>query len=120
MSERRYRLGDPVTAIRPLRRVYGPDDWRVRTWTPMPAPARDGIVIGYRTLWDGRVEGVDAILAFQPARHFRAVLVASDLHRRPTLHLPEDVAPAFVHSAATGLVSGEAAANLTEGEGATS
>lgn len=65
----------------------------VRHWdrTPLAAPV-SGILIGWRTLSDGRVQyDEDGLSEFCPDAHFRAALVATGPHRRPVLVREEDL-----------------------------
>jgi hypothetical protein len=86
------QLGTRVRFKRPLRRVIDvATSANRKAWEADPyRPGKyGGIVVGLRTLSDGRV--VDWGGTYRPERHFRAVLVAEGLHRRPVFVLPEDV-----------------------------
>jgi len=91
-ADDRLQLGTRVTFKRPLRRarvlanmnrkVWEPDPWKTGTY--------GGIVVGLRTLSDGETTDWESG-SYRPSRHFRAVLVAEGLHRKPVLVLPENV-----------------------------
>lgn len=76
-------------------------DGDVKTWHPepmlgctrIPETGRTGIVIGVRTLANGLREylGYEEGIAFVPAEHLRAYVIAWDMGRKPALVLPEHV-----------------------------
>jgi hypothetical protein len=84
-------LGTPVRFKRPLHRVRTLANREQKVWEADPYRAGEyaGIVVGVRTLSDGEVIAWGA--GYRPERHYRAVLIAEDLHRKPVLVLPEDV-----------------------------
>lgn len=90
------QLGTLVRFSRPLQRTLDVATsanrkvWRADPYRP---GEYGGIVVGLRTLSDGEV--VDYAGTYRPERHFRAVLIAEDLHRKPVLVLPEDVEVSF-------------------------
>lgn len=65
----------------------------IKSWTPARCDYTDGVVIGIRTLSDGNVDygGSEDGTQYRPTRHFKAVLVAYSLYRKPVLVLPQDL-----------------------------
>lgn len=89
-------LGTAVRFKRPLRRVLSSSDtgsYDRKVWgaNPYRHGAYTGIVIGLRTLSDGAVAYHSDVIVYTPSRHYRAVLIAESLYRRPVLVLPGDV-----------------------------
>lgn len=94
MSEPQF--GDLVTFSHNLKRGY---EGGRKIWTPEPAfnpwgpdagTVRKGILIGKRTLSEGRVhhdyeDGSD----WEADKYVRAFLVAFEMHRKPVFVLPE-------------------------------
>lgn len=90
----RFKLGSRVTFTQPLHRTRTLANLRRKIWTPDPWKngTYAGVVVGLRTLSDGMTEGWEEN-TYRPERHYRAVLIATDLYRRPVLVLPEHVTP---------------------------
>lgn len=68
--------------------------WRSKLWPTSPEPeAREGIIVGLRTLSDGvrTWNGYDIPVTYRPTRHFSAYLIAHSLRAKPVLVLPEHV-----------------------------
>ena len=98
MSE--YELGEKVTAASTLTRRHEPPnrrrwvrvaDWRAEMGLPVdPVP---GVIVGWRTLSDGRVDfgGYYEPTEYRPTRHFKVYLVAFDMREKPLYVLPEDL-----------------------------
>jgi hypothetical protein len=87
-----FKLGARVKFTRPLHRTRPLANLRRKVWEPDPWKngTYAGIVVGVRTLSDGMTEGWEEN-TYRPERHYRAVLIATDLHRKPVLVLPENV-----------------------------
>lgn len=69
----------------PIRR-----EWR---WHP-GGEWREGYVVGWRTLYDGKVvHHYEEPTEFLPERHFTAYLIAFDPRTNPVYVLPENVEP---------------------------
>lgn len=101
-----FKLGDRVRYRKPLKRrlreehpnTYG-TGW-LKVWEPLPhysnsvpEPEYEGIVVGLRTLADGknRYNGYEEPITFTATSHFPAVMIARDLRRNPDLVRIEDV-----------------------------
>lgn len=98
-----FKLGDRVRYTNGLRRRYVErpgGGWR-KEWQPLsfdsphPEHRGEGIVIGLRTLADGRVQynGYDEPPTFHADARFTAVLVAHSLRSKPVYVRVEDVEP---------------------------
>lgn len=82
------QLGTKVTFDKYLRRVSNRGR---KTWETTPLLA-EGVLIGVRTLANGRREGGwEEPWYFIPSEHFRAYLIAYDLRRKPVYVRPADV-----------------------------
>lgn len=91
------QLGERVSFACTLQRQRGEWDGKTRSerklWAPVGHETRDGIIVGVRTLSNGRTiwNGHDAQSEWRADEHFTALLVAFDLHRRPVFVRPEHV-----------------------------
>lgn len=101
MSSERLKLGDKVQYTSTLYRAdvdLTPgafnSDWE-RRWVsqPLSGDPGNGIIVGARTLADGKVEYAygDHTSSFIKKRTFQAYMVVSELRRKPFFVLPEDV-----------------------------
>ena len=97
MSE--YTLGQKVRVTQTLRRQW---DGGRKTWQAWPIHPGEGIVVGKRTLSNGKLETIseyDDVLGYKEythtdyraTEHFAAYIVAYDLRRKPVLVKPEDM-----------------------------
>lgn len=98
-----FRLGQRVRFTRPLERV--------NTWDPeqrghgkewhYPAHAKnveqEGVLIGKRTLVNGRIHWDDGGTVFVPVEYFPAYLIVTAMHLKPVHVRVEDVKPARLH-----------------------
>lgn len=99
-----YTLGQPVTFTTHLVRGWGTEsDNRggTKEWRPQPilgklTPPRAGIVIGKRTLANGRYDygSYEDPGVFTPKEYLTAYLVVTDMRSKPLYVLPEHLAPA--------------------------
>jgi len=72
-----------------------------REWAAAPIDPTEGIIIGTRTLTNGAIENlptrsgydIDVVPTYVPREHFRAYVVAFDMHRKPFYVLPEHTKP---------------------------
>lgn len=83
------QFGDVVIVKSKLSRMSewtGREHWKVWRNRTFKAP-RTGILIGFRTLADGKVTygSIDEPTIFKPITYFRAALVALDAKTRPIL-----------------------------------
>jgi hypothetical protein len=83
-------FGDLVTVYAVLkrrRRHLERGQGERKYWQPWPINKRTGLYIGYRTLYDGRVDWIDseAGTVFYPESHFQAALVVFSERERPAL-----------------------------------
>ena len=91
-----FKLGQKVTFDRVLVRATGhlysetPNAFWRRLISPEP---RTGVVVGLRTVFNGKVIWDGHGHTFKHGAPHRAVVVAWHLHRRPFLVLPEDLQP---------------------------
>lgn len=88
----RPQFGDHVRVKNELRRRYegGKKVWRPFAFSVQPWV---GIFLGYRTLYDGRVEwiGEEEGNAFIPTNHYRVALVCRSERHNPVYVALEDV-----------------------------
>jgi hypothetical protein len=95
------KFGDRVYCLAKLRRVYDRDPASNAEWWDREAPhmkvwrnvdmgrARQGILIGYRTLRNVRVWGADSTARFEVLTSFRAALVVFGGNENP-VYVPVD------------------------------
>lgn len=97
-----YPLGTRVRFRHPLKRrkrreLEGQGREMRKIWEPEKSDEwREGVVVGFRTLADGNLIFDEWGNLFVPTHHFRAYLIAFDLHRSPVYSRPEDVLPEIV------------------------
>jgi hypothetical protein len=85
-----HRQHDSTTRDQ-FQRIVTRTGWRSSRW-PSPDPVR-GVVVGVRTLSDGRNEyhGYDEPILYCPEEHFEAYLVAYDMRRKPVYVLRDNL-----------------------------
>lgn len=99
MSE--YTLGQRVRVTQTLRRQW---DDGFKSWQPWPIHPGDGIVVGKRTLSNGRLVDtaeydnvwgvpISSGIEYRATEHFTAYIVAYDLRRKHVLVRPEHMEP---------------------------
>lgn len=100
MSLREYELGEKVIAASTITRRREPPNRRrwvrvadMRAEIGLPVEPVSGVIVGWRTLSDGRVDFgyYDEPSEYMPTRHFKAYLVAFDMREKPLYVLPEDL-----------------------------
>lgn len=89
------KFGDKVIIRAKLSRQYDGSDGKYyrKAWVRFKfREPKTGILIGFRTLADGRVEsmGDDGVL-FHPTQYLRAALVVTGPRSKPVLVRPEDM-----------------------------
>lgn len=99
-----YTLGQPVTFTTHLVRGWGDasdgaggtKEWRTRPILGKLTPPRTGIVIGKRTLTNGRYDYGDYETpgVYTAREHFTAYLVVTSMSAKPVHVLPEHLAHA--------------------------
>lgn len=99
-AAREYELGARVEFTYTLHRKFRASAprsrkvWEHEAWPGQDEPeARQGIIVGVRTLANGYLSGGywEEPTQFEASEHFRAYLVAFDVRRRPVLVRPEHV-----------------------------
>lgn len=98
MAEGTPTLGQKVRFSIHLER-----DWRVPTgenawgrfamkvWQAVAGPIREGIVVGVRTLSNGKRDMGEDYANYTAKEHFKAYIVAYDMRRKPMMVRPEDL-----------------------------
>ncbi len=77
-----------------LWREHLADSMRRWTRTRWGKDQHTGVIVGWRTLSNGKVtygNDWDGSDEFRPTEHFKAYLVAYDMRRKPVYVLPEDL-----------------------------
>lgn len=78
-------------------RIYRPNKPRWRVYLSKSIEARDGWVVGFRTVYEGASElYIDEGWTFHPTRHLEVMLVAFHPRQRPVCVAP-DVGWAVIH-----------------------
>lgn len=87
----RFKLGDRVIISGQIVKTHAD---RCTRWLPMRMAAMSGVIVGARTLRNGRTECIDGdmVRCFHPeGEPIRAWLVATGLHRNPVHCLDHQV-----------------------------
>lgn len=96
MIDLEYALGQKVKFRFPLKRVAERKTYR-KVWKPQTqrehATFREGIIVGVRTLSDGKARYSYYEAEYRADTHYRAYIVAYDIRRKPRLVLPADIEP---------------------------
>lgn len=94
-----FKLGQRVIFTHPLKRVGTWDEekrqagkaWRHSRYEKKAQELQEGIVIGRRTLANGETQWEEEGTIFHPTEYFQAYLIATALHRKPSVVRVENV-----------------------------